>query len=57
LLIAFAYGVQFLVKAKNYPIPYQLFDALPYLLALAVLLAAGRGSLAPARLAIPFRRP
>ncbi len=56
LFIALAYGVQFLSKAKDLPIPYQLFDALPYILALVVLWGVGRGSAAPAKLGIPYRR-
>lgn len=56
-LIAFAYGVKYLVNSLALPIPYQVFDALPYLLALAVLVFAGKGSSAPAALALPYRRP
>lgn len=56
LFIALAYGVQFLSKAKDLPIPYQVFDALPYVLALAVLWAVGRGPAAPAKLGIPYRK-
>lgn len=56
LFIALAYGVQFMSKAKNLPIPYQVFDALPYVLALAVLWGVGRGPAAPAKLGIPYRK-
>lgn len=56
LFIALAYGLQFFSKAKDLPVPYQLFDALPYMLALAVLWGVGGGSAAPAKLGIPYRR-
>ncbi|MBA3726721.1 MAG: ABC transporter permease [Armatimonadetes bacterium] len=56
LLIAFAYGLKYLVISISLGIPSQLFDALPYLLALAVLAGAGRGASAPAALATPYRR-
>jgi simple sugar transport system permease protein len=55
LLISFAYGVKYLTLSLGLAIPSQLFDALPYLLALAVLAAAGRGGIAPASLAVPYR--
>lgn len=55
LVIASGYAVQFLLKATNPNIPYQLFDALPYLLALIVLIGAGRSSSAPAQLALPYK--
>ncbi len=54
LLIALGYGAQFWLKAKQTAIPYQLFDALPYLSALIALICAGRSSSAPASLARPF---
>ncbi len=55
-LIAFAFGLQFQLKGTLPQIPYQLFDMLPYLLALSVLAGAGRGRNAPASLALPFRK-
>ncbi|RMG25042.1 MAG: ABC transporter permease [Armatimonadetes bacterium] len=55
LLIALSYGLQYLIKAYALPLPYQLFDALPYLLALAVLVGAGRAKSGPAALAIPYK--
>lgn len=55
LLIAFAYGLQFLIKAYSLPLPYQLFDALPYLIALGVLVGSGRGKAGPTALAIPYK--
>lgn len=53
LLIAFALGLQSMTKALNLPIPYQLFDAMPYLVSLAVLIFVGKGSSAPATLGVP----
>jgi simple sugar transport system permease protein len=55
LLIAFAYGLKYAINAMRLPVPPQLFDALPYLLALAVLFGAGRGASAPASLALPYK--
>ena len=55
LLIAFAYGLKYAINAMRLPIAPQLFDALPYLLALAVLFGAGRGASAPASLALPYK--
>jgi simple sugar transport system permease protein len=55
LLIALSYGLQYLIKAYSLPLPYQLFDALPYLLALVVLVGAGRAKSGPAALALPYK--
>jgi simple sugar transport system permease protein len=55
LLIAFAYGMKYAINALRLPLPPQLFDALPYLLALAVLFGTGKGASAPASLALPFK--
>lgn len=55
LLIAFAYGLKYAINALRLPVPPQLFDALPYLLALAVLFGAGRSASAPAALALPYK--
>lgn len=55
LLIAFAYGLKYAINAMRLPIAPQLFDALPYLLALAVLFGAGKGASAPASLALPYK--
>jgi simple sugar transport system permease protein len=54
LLIAFAYGLKYAINALSVPLPPQLFDALPYLLALAVLFGVGKGVEAPASLAVPY---
>lgn len=55
LLIAFAYGMKYAINAMRLPVAPQLFDALPYVLALAVLFGAGRGATAPAALALPYK--
>jgi len=55
LLIAFAYGLKYAITGLGFPLPSQLFDALPYLLALAVLFGAGRGASAPTALALPYQ--
>lgn len=49
-------SLQFTAQAKSWSVPFQLLLALPYVIALAVLVAAGRGAAAPAALAIPYRR-
>lgn len=56
LLIGYADSLQFELQAKNQGIPPQLFIALPYVVALAVLVFAGKGAAAPAALGQPFRK-
>lgn len=56
LLMGFAESLQYLFQALGWRAPYQLFLALPYLVALGVLVAAGRGTAAPAALGRPFKR-
>lgn len=56
LTIAIGYGVQFWLKARQSAIPYQLFDALPYIFALVVLVWSGRSGAAPAALGVPHKR-
>lgn len=48
--------LQFLFQAKGWNIPFQFLSALPYVLALLVLVGAGRGRGAPAALGVPYRR-
>src|SRR5688572_9341877 len=55
MLIAFAYGLKYAINAMRLPIAAQLFDALPYLLALAVLFGAGKGATSPAALTLPYK--
>lgn len=54
LLISTAYGLKYLVISLNLIVPPQLFDAMPYIIALAVLGFAGRGGNPPAALATPI---
>jgi ABC-type uncharacterized transport system permease subunit len=56
LLIAFAYGLKYLANSLSMELPYQLMDAMPYLLALTVLAVAGRSGSGPAALGQPFKR-
>lgn len=56
LLIGVAESLQFVLQARGSALPYQLLLALPYLVSLAVLVLAGRGTAAPASLGIPYRR-
>jgi len=56
LLVGYAESLQFLFQSRGIAVPHQLLIALPYLLALGVLVGVGRGTASPAALAIPFRR-
>lgn len=56
LIIGFAEMFQFQLQARGIQAPPQLFLALPYLLALAVLIFVGKGTQAPGALAQPFRK-
>ncbi|MCB0826452.1 MAG: ABC transporter permease [Armatimonadetes bacterium] len=56
LLVGFAESLQYLLQSTSSGLPPQLFKAIPYLLALAVLIVVGRGTVAPASLAVPYRR-
>ncbi|MCW5943646.1 MAG: ABC transporter permease [Fimbriimonadaceae bacterium] len=56
LLIGWVDSLQFTFQTKGWDAPFQLFVALPYLVALLVLAGVGRGANAPAALATPFRR-
>jgi simple sugar transport system permease protein len=55
LLIGFAESLQFRFQAYGWHVPFQLLIALPYVLALAVLVLVGKGTLAPGALAQPHR--
>ncbi len=48
--------LQFKFQAEGAAVPYQLLLALPYLVALVVLIIAGKGTKSPAALGVPFRR-
>lgn len=55
LLIGFLEWLQFSVQG-NSAVPIQLFLAMPYLVALGVLIVVGQGSQQPQSLGLPFRR-
>jgi simple sugar transport system permease protein len=56
LLIGGAESLQFALQARGVAVPYQLMIALPYVVALVVLVAVGRGVRPPEALGIPYRR-
>jgi general nucleoside transport system permease protein len=56
LLVGLAESLQFTLQAKGIGLPYQLMLALPYLLALGVLIVAGKGTRGPAGLGTAYRR-
>ena len=56
LLVGYSESVQYTLKAKEVAVPGELLSALPYLVALAVLVIVGRGTAMPAMLAVPYRR-
>jgi len=51
----YASGLGYRLQALGSKIPHQVFNAAPYVLALAVLILAGRGRGAPASLGLPYR--
>jgi simple sugar transport system permease protein len=56
LLVGFADSLQYELQAAGLPVPYQLLKALPYLIALTVLIIVGSGRDVPQSLGQPFRR-
>jgi ABC-type uncharacterized transport system permease subunit len=56
LLIGLAGSLQFWLQGKGWNVPYQLFVAMPYLLALLVLVLVGKGARSPKALAQPYRK-
>jgi len=56
LLIGFFDSLQYLMQAIGVQVPSQLLLALPYVVALLVLVLVGKGSAAPASLGLPYRR-
>lgn len=56
LLIGYANSLQFNLQAKGIALPTELFVALPYLVALVVLVVVGKGTAVPAALGVPYRR-
>ena len=56
LLVGFADSLQYELQASGLPVPYQLLKALPYVVALVVLIIVGSGRDVPQALGQPFRR-
>ena len=56
LLIGFTESLQFKFQTYGWKLPYQLMIALPYVVALLVLVIVGKGSAAPGALALPYRK-
>jgi simple sugar transport system permease protein len=56
LLIGFVESLQYRFQTMGWDVPFQLLLALPYIVALLVLVLVGRGTLAPAALAQAYQR-
>ena len=56
LLIGFFDSLQYLLQARGVQVPSQLLIALPYVVALLVLVVVGKGAGAPASLGLSYRR-
>jgi ABC-type uncharacterized transport system permease subunit len=56
LFFGLAQGMQFALQARPLALPYQFFQALPYLVTLAALVGRAGGTRAPAALAQPYQR-
>lgn len=57
LFFGLAQGLQYALQARPIPlVPYQFFQALPYLVTLAALVGRAGGTRAPAALARPYQR-
>lgn len=56
LFFGLAQGLQFALQARPLPVPYQFFQALPYLVTLAALVWRAGGARGPAALARPYQR-
>jgi simple sugar transport system permease protein len=56
LLIGFFDSLQYLLQAIGIAVPSQLLLALPYVVALLVLVFVGKGQAAPASLGLAYRR-
>ena len=56
LLVGAAEQAQFEMQARGIALPREFLVAMPYIAALAVLVMAGKGTLAPEALGRPFRR-
>ena len=56
MLMGYLDLLQFKFQAQGLAVPFQLMLALPYVVALVVLVLAGKGTLAPAALGQPYKR-
>jgi simple sugar transport system permease protein len=56
LLVGFVESLQFRFQTYGWHAPYQLFIALPYVVALLVLVIVGKGTRAPETLGQPYKR-
>ncbi len=56
LLIGFVESLQYRFQSLGWNVPFQLLLALPYIVALLVLVLVGKGTLAPAALAQAYQR-
>jgi len=54
LLIGYLDSLQYVLQARGSAIPFQLLIAFPYVVALIVLVAFGKGTVVPAALAQPY---
>lgn len=55
LVIGFAESLQFQFQTYGWKVPFQLFIALPYVVALFVLVVVGKGAVAPSALGQPYQ--
>jgi len=56
LIVGYAESLQFSLQAQGIAVPHQLLLAMPYIVALVVLVLAGKGTLAPRSLGVAYRR-
>ena len=56
LVVGYAASLQFTLQARSVAAPHQLFVALPYIIALLVLVIAGKGTLVPRALGVAYRK-
>lgn len=55
LLVAVTEALQFVLQGHEYGLPIQFYKAMPYLVALLVLLIVGKGSAMPKALGVPLK--
>jgi len=56
LLIGYAESLQYKFQTYGWNVPFQMMIALPYIVALLVLVLVGKGAAAPGALAQPYRK-